>query len=127
MRRVALLAPWVLLLAGCVAPSSSPHYLVFFEEWSAEMQPAAKVVTGEAAKWANAHPGLAIQVRGYADPVGSPAANKNISGLRAQIVSDTLVHDGVLPERIRRIAEGAGNPSNDPQENRRVEIVFAAP
>lgn len=128
MRRPMIVASLLLLLSACaVLAPKAPHYVVFFQEWSADLDQPALGAIAEAAQWANAHPGLTVQVRGYADPEGTPAANKGISALRAQRVSDTLTGDGVAASRIRRIAEGGVTFAQDSQESRRVEIVFAAP
>jgi outer membrane protein OmpA-like peptidoglycan-associated protein len=125
MRRLfvlILLAP--LLLGGCVLFGPPPHYVVYFEEWSAELDGPARGTIAEAAKWARGHPAHRVLVRGYADPVGTPMANRGISAKRARAVSDRLVADGVSPASIHNAALGETPFALDSQESRRVEIVL---
>jgi OOP family OmpA-OmpF porin len=125
MHRLSVLA--VLLLGGCAALTSSApqqRYVVFFQEWSAQIDTPAQQALQAAATAAQKYPALPVTVSGFADPVGSVAANKDISRLRAQVVIDTLVKDGVAPARIRRRSIGAVDFTLDSQESRRVEVVL---
>ena len=57
----------------------------------------------------------------YADQLGSTEANRTLTRLRAQVVRDTLVADGVPSNRI--ILQPKGAQGGDPGvESRRVEI-----
>ncbi len=67
---------------------------------------------------------MPVTVSGFAAPDGSVQANKDISRLRAQVVIDTLVKDGVAPSRIQRHSIGAVDFTLDSQESRRVEVVL---
>ena len=130
MRRVAPLAA-LLLLAGCAAlwPAGAPQprFVVYFQEQSADLDAAALKAIAGAADWARQHPAVPLTVTGFADPAGNAAGNRDLSRLRAQVVGDTLVSDGVALARIRRVAAGPVAFASTAQESRRVEIVPGAP
>jgi outer membrane protein OmpA-like peptidoglycan-associated protein len=124
MRRVARLL--LLTVAACTASvPSAPHlFIVFFQEWSAAIDPPAIQAIGAGAQWAKDHPGAVVKVIGYADPTGSAAANDYMSRTRAQVVADRLVADGVDRARIVLGAQGATDFTLTSQESRRVEIAI---
>jgi outer membrane protein OmpA-like peptidoglycan-associated protein len=124
MRRVACLL--LLTVAACTAsvPVEPHRVIVFFQEWSAAIDPAASGAITEAAEWAKDHPGAAVKVIGYADPTGSATANEYMSRTRAQVVADQLVTDGVDRARIVLGAQGATGFTLTSQESRRVEIAI---
>ncbi len=144
MRRVALVA--LLLLspgaarAGELAPPPKPaavvphtpaaagnSYVVFFDEWSAKLGPAATQSIAQAADNARKHPGVPVLVTGFAaNDSGSVTANELMSRTRAQVVVDELVHDGVDPARVKGTAVGATSFALDPIEARRVTISVGA-
>jgi outer membrane protein OmpA-like peptidoglycan-associated protein len=122
MRRFACLL--VLAVAACAAPAISPphKFIVFFQEWSAVIDPAAVDAIGSGAQWAKEHPGALVKVTGFADPTGSAAANGYLSLTRAQVVADQLVSDGIDRGRIEVSGQGATGYTLTSQESRRVEI-----
>ncbi len=61
-------------------------------------------------------------VVGYADPAGTPAAGAQLAKLRAQVVSDQLVQDGVPLARIQQSSTGTTGFAGSAQESRRAEI-----
>ena len=128
MRRVGcvLVLAW---LVGCAAqpPAPPPHrVIVFFQEWSAALDPAAQSAVGAAATWAKEHPDEVVTVSGFADTTGSSKANEYISLTRAQVVSDQLAADGVAASRITIAGQGATSYALSSQESRRVEIAIGA-
>jgi outer membrane protein OmpA-like peptidoglycan-associated protein len=127
MRRFACVL--LLAVAACTAsvPSAPQKFIVFFQEWSAAIDPPALKAIGAAAQFAKDHPGTAVKVIGYADPTGSGAANQYMSHTRAQVVADQLVTDGVERNRIGLGAEGATAFALTSQESRRVEIAIGSP
>jgi outer membrane protein OmpA-like peptidoglycan-associated protein len=113
------------LLAGCsLLGPGRQAYAVFFAEWSAQLDGPAQGVVNGAAQFAKQHADFPVIVAGYADPEGSPQANIDISRLRAQVVADLLVADGVPLARIQRRAHGAVGFAATSQESRRVEITI---
>jgi outer membrane protein OmpA-like peptidoglycan-associated protein len=78
-----------------------------------------------------AYPGIAVEVGGYTDNVGSDRMNQTLSENRAGSVRDYLVQSGVSSNSVS--AKGFGNTlpvaSNDAaagrQQNRRVELVVS--
>ena len=90
------------------------------------MNPAEGVVVG-AANWARNHPDMPVIVASYTDPYGSQKANADFTRLRAQVVSDGLVANGVLASRIERREIGSVKFQSDSQESRRVEIIIGHP
>lgn len=129
MRRLAVFA--VLLALGACSTSSSPQpaanagrgYLVFFQPWSAALDPTALAIISTAYRAANASPAATVTVSGFADTIGTAQANVYLSETRAQVVADALVADGLTPSRIRRQALGEkGTPNTSEQYERRVLI-----
>ena len=116
-----------LLLAGLAACTAAPTeplgptYVVFFTPFSADLDDAALGVIAEAGRAAQVAPGHKVVVAGYADRIGSTAANQTLSKLRAQVVADKLAADGVDRGRIRLRPKGSvgGDPG---VESRRVMI-----
>jgi outer membrane protein OmpA-like peptidoglycan-associated protein len=127
MRRV-LCAGLVLSLGACAASVPlGQRYVVFFRESSAQMDDPAKAVLVSAADWATKHSDMPVIVASYADPYGSQKANADFTRLRAQVVVDGLVANGVPASRIQRQDIGAVSFQLDAQESRRVEITVGSP
>ncbi len=127
-----LLSSGVLALLGACSTVSSitgsgTAYPVFFEAWSASLDASGHDAIDNAAAYAKSHPGLPVVVSGYAGPDGSAQANVDISRLRAQVVTDELVKDGVAADRISRKAEGAEAFTQNATESRRVTITVGSP
>ncbi len=71
----------------------------------------------------NVHPGLGIEISGYASAEGNKDFNKKLSNQRAISVLDYLNHRGIVRRRI--IAKGYGVSENggaSKEESRRVEV-----
>jgi outer membrane protein OmpA-like peptidoglycan-associated protein len=104
---------------------------VLFDTGRYTLKPGAREKLAKVAGILLAYPGLAIQVGGYTDDVGSDAMNQKLSENRADSVRDYLVHEGVATASVT--AKGFGN--SDPvaqndnasgrQQNRRVELVVS--
>ncbi len=94
---------------------------IFFESWSAFLEEPARAALAEAATRIKANPRLPVLVVGYADPRGSAEANMILSRLRARVVADALVENGVPRNRIRILYRGA-TPGFESLESRRVEV-----
>ena len=70
---------------------------------------------------------MPVVVASYTDPYGSQKANADFTRLRAQMVVDGLVANGVLATRIQLREIGSVNFQIDAQESRRVEITVGQP
>jgi outer membrane protein OmpA-like peptidoglycan-associated protein len=124
MRRLAVPILLLLSAAGCGGRDAAPRFVVFFTEFSTELDEPAQGSIKAAAEWARLHPGPVI-VSGFADPTPAPKTALDLSRARAQVVYDQLVHDGVAPTRISREARGSTDYTLSSQESRRVEIRVA--
>ncbi len=127
MRRLIVVVFSLLALAGCMAPvlteSGRPlRYPLYFQEWSSKLDDEGMQVVKLAALYANSHPLAEVTVNGFAAPDGPKLDNEILARARAQIVSDTLVANGVAASRIRRDSEGATPFAFSAFESRRVEI-----
>jgi general secretion pathway protein A len=73
---------------------------------------------------------LKIIVEGYTDSLGHPVYNKNLSRMRAEVIKNYLVDNGIPAAKIETVGMGPENPiaSNETFEgrelNRRIEIRF---
>lgn len=126
--RRLLLGAVLLGAAGCMlqAPiDAPPRSIVFFTALSADLDDQAHKVINAVAVDAVANPARSLLVQGFADKVGTPAANKTLSELRAQVVADALVAHGVNKQKITLRPRGA--TASDPGiESRRVDISFGS-
>jgi outer membrane protein OmpA-like peptidoglycan-associated protein len=107
-------------------PVPTQKVVVYFQEWSAAFDDAATATIAKAADYAKKHPGLPVRVAGFADPTGSKQANVLMSELRAQVVVDQLVEDGVPARSIGQVGRGSVQFALTSQESRRVEISVGA-
>lgn len=113
------------LVTGIATPAKAEpkQAFVFFSEWSAAIDQDAAAAIQHAANLAKASTSHKVSVRGYADTTGSDAANKLLSQLRAQVVTDQLVEDGVPATSISQDAMGeTPAPVDSLQQSRRVSI-----
>jgi outer membrane protein OmpA-like peptidoglycan-associated protein len=120
-------APLYLLLPVLSACSlfgpSEPHYVVFFQERSAQLDAPARSVIALVARRAHDDPAAAIEVIGYTDSADSPQADVLLSQQRAEAVTDALMASGVPANRLVR--KGRGQTGGSPGiANRRVEIII---
>jgi OmpA-OmpF porin, OOP family len=91
--------------------------------------PAASIALLEkaAADLKQLAPGTVLEIAGYTDNTGDPAANVALSQQRADAVRNVLIHAGVDPSMVVAKGYGSANPiaSNDTMEgrfrNRRIE------
>jgi outer membrane protein OmpA-like peptidoglycan-associated protein len=119
------------LAAALLAPASviaaPPPTVVFFTEWSARIDDAARRAIDAAAERAKQDGAKELTVTGYADTTGSKEANALLSATRAQVVTDQLVADGVPASHIHQAAKGATDFIQTSLESRRVVISIAEP
>jgi phosphate transport system substrate-binding protein len=73
-----------------------------------------------------ANRGRRVLLFGFADALGSPEANRRLSGARAAAVADELRSEGVNPEEVTGFGSALPVASNETEEgkarNRRVEV-----
>lgn len=128
MRRSLPLA--VLMLVASVTfgahAAGARTFVLYFSSWSALIEPAAAEIVAAAAAAAKEDGNAPVSVTGYASTIGSVEANTLLSRLRAQLVSDALVSDGVDAKRITLTAVGPTTFLVEPVESRRAVIEIGA-
>jgi len=124
MRRLMPLAVLLLSTFVALAADAPPRTTVFFGSWSALIDTSAQAALENVAGLAKANPAVRVVVTGYASTIGSAEANTLLSRLRARVVVDALVADGVAADRISFGAVGATSFALDPVQSRRVEIAL---
>ena len=71
------------------------------------------------------YPETTIEVGGHTDTRGAAAYNQKLSERRALAVTNELIRNGVIPERIKTVGYGMSRPiSSAHAMNRRVEIII---
>lgn len=122
-RRHLLAVPPVAALGACALFQPPQRaFIVFFDPDSAEPGPDANQVLNTAGTEALRFSNLPVRLIGFADPEGSPEANRQLSAARADRVAAALAARGVAPSRFVRSARGATEPTSAMVESRRVEI-----
>lgn len=123
---------WLMLLlsglVACAAPSrpstEATRYLVYFDEFSANLSSDALAVIANAAKGAREAGAHMIRVEARASATGTPATNEKLAETRGSIVADQLASDGIPRTMIQQVPIGQTG-SNDPTvTERRVDIIL---
>ena len=113
---------------GIAAPQ--PVRLVFFEDDSLTVPPAAMGVIQDAARMARANPQAPVRVLGFIapDPQDAPTVQQArlLSRQRADRVAAELVNLGVPASRIQVLGRGQASVAEAMVEARRVEIHIGA-
>ena len=116
-------------VASAQAPASNPtaeipRFLVYFDEFSANLSDEAKATIADAAKRARDSGAKGIVVQARASATGKPETNKYLAQTRSSIVTDQLEEDGIARTMIRQEAIGQTGSSDPSVYNRRVDIIL---
>ncbi|MBJ6144660.1 OmpA family protein [Hymenobacter sp. BT559] len=101
---------------------------LFFDSNKATLKPRSRTELSRLVEFLRQDPSLRVEVAGYTDNVGTPAANLSLSQRRAQAVLDYLTSQGVPASRLRAKGYGETRPlaANDTEthraQNRRIEL-----
>ncbi|MGA7263160.1 MAG: OmpA family protein [Stellaceae bacterium] len=101
-----------------------PRFLVYFDEFSANLSDEAKGTIADAAKRARDAGAKAIVVQARASATGRPDTNKYLAQTRSSIVADQLEEDGIARTMIRQEPIGQTGSSDPSVYNRRVDIIL---
>ena len=101
-----------------------PRFLVYFDEFSANLSDEAKATIADAAKRARETGAKAIVVQARASATGKPETNKYLAQTRSSIVTDQLEEDGIARTMIRQEPIGQTGSSDPSVYNRRVDIIL---
>jgi outer membrane protein OmpA-like peptidoglycan-associated protein len=106
------------------AAPETPRFLVYFEEFSANLSDDAKRVIADAAKNARGSGAKSVVVQARASATGKSETNKYLAQTRASIVTDQLEDDGIARAMIRQEPIGQTGSSDPTVYNRRVDIIL---
>lgn len=101
-----------------------PRFLVYFDEFSANLSDEAKATIADAAKRAQDSGAKTIVVQARASATGKPDTNKYLAQTRSSIVTDQLEEDGIARTMIRQEPIGQTGSSDPSVYNRRVDIIL---
>lgn len=101
-----------------------PRFLVYFDEFSANLSGEAKATIADAAKRARESGAKAIVVQARASATGKPETNKYLAQTRSSIVTDQLEEDGIARAMVRQEPIGQTGSSDPSVYNRRVDIIL---
>jgi OOP family OmpA-OmpF porin len=104
--------------------SELPRFLVYFDEFSANLSAEAKSVIADAAKRAKETGAKGIVVQARASATGKAETNKYLAQTRSSIVTDQLEEDGIARTLIRQEPIGQTGSSDPTVYNRRVDIIL---
>jgi outer membrane protein OmpA-like peptidoglycan-associated protein len=113
------------LLAAC-APmgADSGRFLVYFDEFSANLTPEAHAVIANAAQRVRETRSRAVRIEARASATGSPVANQRLAETRSQVVADELAKDGLPPAMLRQVPIGQTGSGDPSVAERRVDVVL---
>lgn len=116
------------MVAGCAPSDSAPAqervYLVFFEEFSADVSPEARAIIDQAATEAKQRHTAVIRIEARGNANGSSDATMKIAETRAAVVRDALVSDGIPTASIRLVPLGQQGTKDTGVMTRRVTITL---
>ena len=106
------------------AGNEPPRFLVYFDEFSANLSTDALTVIANAAKKARETGSKTIVVQARASATGTVETNKYLAQTRSSIVSDQLQADGIDRAMIRQQPIGQTGSEDPTVYNRRVDIIL---
>ena len=101
-----------------------PRFLVYFDEFSANLSDEAKSVIADAAKRARETGVKAVAVQARASATGTAETKNYLAQTRSSIVTDQLVADGLARTIIKQEPIGQTGSSDPTVYNRRVDIIL---
>ena len=112
-------------LTACVPMGAdNGRFLVYFDEFSANLTPEAHAVLADAARKARETNSRSVRIEARASATGSPVANQRLAETRSQVVADELKADGVSPAMLRQVPIGQPGSGDPTVAERRVDIVL---
>lgn len=129
--RLAFLLPLLIVVTPLFAQAPAntanreiPRFLVYFDEFSANLSDEAKSVIADAAKRARETGAKLVVVQARASATGTEETNKYLAQTRSSIVTDRLVEDGIARTMIKQEPIGQTGSSDPTVYNRRVDIIL---
>jgi outer membrane protein OmpA-like peptidoglycan-associated protein len=128
--RTPLLFALPLIACAALAPrgfaeeGNGKRFLIYFDEFSANLTTQARGVIADAAKQARDGNAKAVRVEARASATGSQKANHYLAQTRSQVVADELEHDGVNPATVQQVPIGQTGSEDPTVAERRVDIVL---
>jgi outer membrane protein OmpA-like peptidoglycan-associated protein len=123
------LAQWLSNTSDTAVPKRFVFDHLNFETGTTTLTPDSTATVDSLVAIMKCFPAAQVQLDGYTDNTGDPAANKKLSLDRANTVKDRLVKGGIEDSRMTTQGFGQDNPvaPNDTDEgkakNRRLELV----
>ena len=112
-------------LTACVPMGAdNGRFLVYFDEFSANLTPEAHAVLADAARKARETNSRSVRIEARASATGSPVANQRLAETRSQVVADELRADGITPAMLRQVPIGQTGSGDPTVAERRVDIVL---
>lgn len=105
------------------ADAEIPRFLVYFDEFSANLSDEAKTVIADAARRVRETGAKTVIVQARASATGTPETNKYLAQTRCSIVTDQLESDGLTRAMIRQEPIGQTGSADPTVFNRRVDII----
>lgn len=128
MIRMPFLGAALLMACTALAPTGiaqeGTRFLIYFDEFSANLTQQARGVIADAVKKARASNAKAIRIEARASATGSQKANHYLAQTRSQVVADELEHDGVNPAIVQQVPIGQTGSEDPSVAERRVDIVL---
>jgi outer membrane protein OmpA-like peptidoglycan-associated protein len=100
------------------------RFLVYFDEFSANLTPEAHAVIANAAQRVRETRSRAVRIEARASATGSPVANQRLAETRSQVVADELAKDGISPAMLRQVPIGQTGSGDPTVAERRVDVVL---
>jgi OOP family OmpA-OmpF porin len=109
---------------GFAQDSDGNRFLIYFDEFSANLTQQARGVIADAAKRARESNARAVRIEARASATGSQKENHYLAQTRSQVVADELEHDGVNPAMVTQVPIGQTGSEDPSVAERRVDIVL---
>lgn len=126
IRKPLLLAALLAAFATLAPPGfaqQGDRFLIYFDEFSANLTQKSREVIADAAKDARESKARAIRIEARGSATGSVQANIYLALTRSQVVADQLAKDGANPAMIKLVPIGQTGSDDPSVAERRVDIV----